>query len=153
MGQSFYSNSRELLESLQWKITAFQKSSLDVDLAFDCAVRAWSLCDWVHAEFGSRLGYPSLGTLQGDARRECPQLEYLQDLATASKHKIIKGYVSKTHKADLHRGAFDARAFSRGFDVSRLRLLLRDGAQIDLEDALVAVERFWVGFFTKHKLI
>ena len=136
MSLTFSSNSaRDRLDALRHKADEFRGDPVNEQLAMDYAVLAWSLCDWVFREHGQKLGYQALGDLQRYARRQCPELGYLQDLATAAKHKEVTKYTPKIRAARKHGGSF-SRSFSRSFNVSRLVLETDQGTEHWLDDLI-----------------
>ena len=157
MSATFYANSRDLLLSLHRKVAALQASPLNPDLAFDCAVRAWALCDWVHKEFGAQLGFASgrngLRDLQNVVKREREELVFLQDVANGSKHMTITDYPPQINEAKVHKGVFDPNVFSSAFDIARLVLVERATQKThSFQDVAVAAAKYWDDFFTKHNL-
>jgi hypothetical protein len=66
------------------------------DSAFNAAVTAWHLCDWVFndmtPEQRQRLGFTSLSDLQKHVRETCRALHLCRQAATASKHWKVNSY-------------------------------------------------------------
>ena len=66
------------------------------DSAFNAAVTAWHLCDWVFKDMlldqRYKLNFPKLIDLQNHARRNCRALHLCRQAATASKHWIVDDY-------------------------------------------------------------
>ncbi|MBR1332828.1 hypothetical protein [Bradyrhizobium ottawaense] len=64
------------------------------DSAFNAAVTAWHLCDWVFndmtAEQREKLGFKKLGDLQTYVRKHCRELHLCRQAATASKHWTVE---------------------------------------------------------------
>lgn len=64
------------------------------DSAFNAAVTAWHLCDWVFndmtAEQRAKFGFKKLGDLQNHARQNCRALHLCRQAATASKHWTVE---------------------------------------------------------------
>ena len=141
-------NSGDCLREFQRKVAGFKGDSLNTEKARDCAIAAWHICDWVHKEHGSRLGYNKQRALQSHVKTSCPELGYLQDVANGRKHKLLT-YSPSIRKAYEHRGAFSG-GFSRDYDISRLMLELEGGTKVDFEDVLEGALSYWVGFFKKH---
>ncbi len=139
-------SSRDCLEDLRGTSSDFRKDPLNPRIARYGAVAAWSICDWIFEEYGSRLGYKSLTSLQEDVRGKCPELDYLQDLANSLKHKTITRYIPSLTEAYKRKGAF-SNAFSRGFDVSGLMLTIQDGRQLWFENVIEDALSFWDRYF------
>lgn len=144
-------NSRDCLKDLRDTISDFKKDSLNPRIARYGAIVAWSICEWVFEEHGSRLGYKKkeLDKLQEDIRNACPELEYLQDLANFLKHKTITKYTPSLYRAYKKKGAF-SQGFSRDFDISSLMLELNDGRKLWFEDVIEKALSFWEEYFKKH---
>ncbi|MDE2814122.1 MAG: hypothetical protein OXM01_13915 [Gemmatimonadota bacterium] len=140
------SNSSDMLEELRGVVSDFKKDDLNPKTARHCAVIAWSMCDWIFKEHGSRLGYKKLDKLQEDVRNKCPEIEYLQNMADSLKHRNITSYTPSLVGAYKHRGAF-SRDFARDFDISGLMLKLQDGSELWFEDVIEAALSFWDGYF------
>ena len=145
-------NSRDCLEDLRDTISDFKKDRLNPRIARYGAVVAWSICEWVFEEHGSRLGYrrKELNKLRADIRRASPELKYLQDLANSLKHRN-PDYTASLCSAYKHKGGF-SQEFSRGFDISRLMLELNDGRQLCFEDVIEKALSFWDEYFKNNNI-
>jgi hypothetical protein len=66
------------------------------DSAFNAAVTAWHLCDWVFndmtPEQRAKLNFRNLADLQEHVRENCRALYLCRQAATASKHWIVNKY-------------------------------------------------------------
>jgi hypothetical protein len=145
--------SRDVLNALKEKADAFEKDPLNSELANQCAIDAWSLCDWVFKDLGARLGIHTLTELQSSMRAMYPNLALLQDVANASKHKDITLYEPRLKEAKNHLGAFERGAFSpTAFNVSALVLVGKDDSEIWFDDALKDVIRHWDDYFLRNGL-
>jgi hypothetical protein len=89
---------RDMLAKLEWEITRFKDARPDdvetlIYVAFNAAVTAWQLCEWVWADLGSEqrtdLGLPTLRALQDKARSESRAVHICRQIATASKHTQV----------------------------------------------------------------
>ena len=99
-------SSEDYLHDLQQRVDDFMKDGLDQRKAMDCAVSAWHAWDWIYSQHGCRLGYETLGHLQEQTRKQCPEFGYLQDIANARKHRFITKYPSRLKDAKMHPGAY-----------------------------------------------
>jgi hypothetical protein len=70
-------SSSDVLSALKEKADAFQKDPLNSELANQCAIDAWSLCDWVFKDHGAKLGIQSLQDFQSSLTAMCPNLALL----------------------------------------------------------------------------
>ena len=139
--------SADVLKALKDKALSFEKDPLNTELANQCAIDAWCLCDWIFKEYGQRLGLQKLTHFQNQMTQKCPSLALFQDVANASKHMEIDRYIPKLKEARRHQGAFSRSSFSSAFDVSALVLVAEDGSEIWFDNALKEVICTWDHFF------
>ena len=147
MTRSFGLDASSALEALKTTVEKFEDDDLNEDLARDCAIKAWHLCDHVFIALGSNSQFPNLKDLKYHVIRNCPELSYLKDICNESKHAEITKYEARIKKAHLHRGGFKSKAFSRGFNISRLEVMLSDGQPILFNDVVDRAVEFWSKFF------
>jgi hypothetical protein len=101
-------NSRDMLKKLRWEIDELRGDSGHPGWqgvayrAFNCAVTAWTLTDWLwaevsdhhkHANFGSRLK-----NFQSVCRRNSTDLDICESLANSGKHRSRR---AKQYNADV----------------------------------------------------
>lgn len=146
---SFGLDARSALEALKTSVERFKDDDLNEDLARECACKAWHLCDHSSKALGPNSPFPTLKKLQKHARGVCPELAYLQDICTESKHGEITRYVACIKEARHNGGAF-SNGFSRAFDISRLELELHDGQTVFFVDVVDRAVGFWLDFFQDH---
>ena len=146
MTRSFGLDAASALKALKTASERFQNDDLNEDLARDCAIKAWQLCDHVFNALGSTSRFATLRGLQDHVKHTCPELAYLQDICTESKHGKISRYTPRISEARFHGGAF-SHAFSRGFDISRLEIKLPGGQTIFFNDVVDRAVDFWSNFF------
>lgn len=147
------SSSHDVLRALKEKAITFAKTPLDTELANQCAIDAWSLCDWVFKEHGKRFGVQKLDQFQAQMKQQCPLLSLFQDVANASKHREITKYVPRLKEAKHHVGAFDRNSFqSSAFNVSALVLVDINGSEIWFDEALNDVINHWEHFFEINQI-
>ena len=82
----------DLIDKLEWEISLFKEEDrlpCKIWLAWNCAVTAWSIADWVYEEFdqvqreySNNKNYHNYLCLQSRALYVCRQI------ATASKHRL-----------------------------------------------------------------
>ena len=92
MTRSFGLDAASALKALKTASERFQNDDLNEDLAREYALKAWHLCDHVFHALGSTSRFATLGDLQEHVRNTCPDLAYLQDICTESKHANIWVY-------------------------------------------------------------
>ena len=151
MKRSFGLDALSGLEALQSAVERFKKDDLNVDLARDCAGKAWHLCDHVFKALGANSGFTKLSELQAHVRRACPELAYLQDICTESKHAEITRYVPRIDEARVHIGDFAREDFcSDDFDTSRLEIGLPGGRKFSFKKVVGRTVDFWSEFLDTH---
>src|ERR1700730_17871359 len=93
-----FKNSVDLVWKLDWEIARILHASPQdiIDMkcfAFNAAVTAWQLTDWVFDDMTvlqrQRRAISSLSELQQLVRSECRALHLCHRIATASKHRIV----------------------------------------------------------------
>ena len=120
---------------------------LNVQKADSFARSAHILAEWVvkdHLAFG----YDSDGQCRDDLYQRCPDLKAVRDLSNMAKHggEPAQDRSPYFKTAKMQRGAF-SRAFSRGFDISQLVLVMQDGTELVYDDVVAQAVRFWEEFF------
>jgi hypothetical protein len=98
-----FENCRDVLEKLSREVERYAEldqkgNDLDAmkDTAFNVAVTAWHLCDWVFNDMTEAqrdsLSIHSPTQMQEYARHECRALHICRQAATASKHWEVRRY-------------------------------------------------------------
>ena len=147
MTRSFGLDASSALESLRTAVERFKEDGLNVDLARDCAGKAWHLCDHVFKALGRNSEFARLRELQDHVRAACPELFYLQDICTESKHAEITRYSPHIDEARGHIGDFSSEDFcSDDFDTSRLEIGLPSGRKVSFNDVADRAVEFWSTF-------
>ena len=146
MTRSFGLDAPSALEAFKNAVEKFEDDNLNEDLARDCAIKAWHLCDHVFKVIGSNSQFPNLKDLKDHVIRNCQELSYLQDICNESKHAEITKYKARIKKAHLHRGAF-SRGFSGDFNISRLEIELPSDQKVFFRDVVDRAVKFWSKFF------
>ena len=149
MTRSFGLDAPSALEALKNAVDKLREDDLNKDMARDCAIKAWQLCDHVFIALGEENPFPDLRALQDHIRGNCSELAYLQDISTESKHGRISRYTPRIVEARSHGGAF-SRGFSRDFDISRLEIELPGGCSVWFIDVVDQATLFWSQFFEDH---
>ncbi|MCY4086187.1 MAG: hypothetical protein OXG37_04685 [Actinomycetia bacterium] len=73
-------------------------------------------------------------------------------MANFLKHRELKPPRSVTLTAAIKPGSF-SNAFSRGFDIGGLELIVEDGSKLSLEDVIHEALAFWEHFFQENGLM
>jgi hypothetical protein len=90
-------NCRDLLNKLKREIERFSAAGNNIetrkDFAFNAAVTAWHLCDWVFEDMTEahcdKFNIHSRKQMQDYARTQCRALHLCRQVATASKHYTV----------------------------------------------------------------
>ena len=151
MIRSFGLDASSALEALKRAVEKFKDDDLNALLARECSNIAWHLCDHVFKALGSRSRFATLRDLQDHVKLTCPELAYLQDICTETKHGEITRYQPEIIEARHHSGAF-SDAFSHDFDISRLEIKLRDGRTFLFNDVVDRAVAFWSKFFDDNEV-
>ena len=147
MTRSFGLDAASALAAFKTASERFKNDDLNEDLARDCAVKAWQLCDHVFNALGSTSRFATLRGLQDHVKHTCPELAYLQDICTESKHGKISRYTPRISEARFHDGDFSSHDFSRDFDISCLEIKLPGGQTIFFNDVVDRAVDFWSKFY------
>ena len=151
MSRSFGFNAPAALQAFQIAVGKLKADLLNEDLARDCAIKAWQLCDHVFIALGPESQYPTLKDLKNHVRAVCPELAYLQDVCTEAKHGRISRYPPRILAARHRIGDFSPDDFDGDdFDTSRLEIELPDGRTVLFSDAADRAAVFWTRFFDDH---
>ena len=154
MSRSFGFDAPAALQALKVAVDKLRGDLLNEDLARDCAIKAWQLCDHVFIALGPKSQYPTLHGLQNHVRAACPELGYLQDICTEAKHGTISRYPPRITEARHRPGDFSPNDFcSKDFDTSRLEIKLPDGRTVLFSDAVDRAVVFWTQFFDDHRIL
>jgi len=163
---------RELLAKLDWEIEQAsgvepQKEAVASYRAFNCAVTAWSICDWVWNSASKDLrnrfkrespkpnakGSEPLAAL---LRKRSRQLAICQQLANGSKHFVLKKYndpavSSKRLPSMTYLFSDDGKEGRVAAGPSAM--FIEDGSQMYGSVALFSeVRDFWRDFFNKYEI-
>lgn len=149
MSRSFGLDARSGLEALDAAVARFGDDDLNEDLARDCALKAWHLCDHVFVALGVGSPFADLRALKDHVRKACPELGYLQDICIESKHGRISAYTPRIVNTRFQEGAF-SHDFSRDFDVDRLEIELAGGRMVWFVDVAEGAVAYWSQFFLAH---
>src|SRR5262245_6809440 len=93
-------NCRNLLDKLKREIERFSAGGNNIetrkDFAFNAAVTAWALCDWVFDDMPSALRdkykIHNVNQMREYARHHCRALHLCRQVATASKHYTVDNF-------------------------------------------------------------
>ena len=148
---------RQFLERLvEPDYDEFLRNRTSSRLAIHCAVGCWHLIDWVWedilmADKSLRLVIDSSikdhHSFRAYAKRTCPDLDIIGEIANGSKHFATR---TSTVKDSKRAGAFQAGAFQPdAFDIARLEVELANSRR-PFADCLEAAVTFWRAFFRDH---
>ncbi len=153
MARSFGLEATSALEAFKSAVQRLGVDVLNEDLARDCAIKAWQLCDHVFIALGPGSQFARLTDFQNHVRGSCPELGYLQDICTEAKHGKISKYSPRIDEARHRPGDFSPDDFSsEDFDTSRLEIELPGGQTVLFADVVDRAVAFWSQFFFTHKI-
>ena len=138
-------------EALRINVKRFQDDDLNEDLARDCAVKAWHLCDHVCIALGANSPFADLGELKEHVKGACAELGQLQAIWNATKHGKITRCTPRIVAARFHGGDYNSD-FRRDFDISCLEIELCGGQTVMFLDVIDRAMDFWSDFFEEHGL-
>ena len=159
----------DLLEKLKRELERLQQDeTYQSDHAFNFAVTAWHMTDWVHKDARQRdptnpnpFGYKRIGNFQQFVRGDCRALGICDELANGSKH-FEKHFESapENKKTVLKTDASIVGGASLGvfkLDVDRLAgtvliIRLTGDESVRAEEVFAEAIAYWTEFFDKHGL-
>ena len=148
MTHSFGLDAPSALEAFKNAVEKFKDDELNQDLARDCAIKAWHLCDHVSKAFGPNAPFARLRRLQAHAKGTCPELAYLQNICNESKHGARPHDRSGIDEAIFQDGDFSHLDFDpRDFSVPCLKIKVKDGPSVLFSDVVDHAVEFWAKFF------
>lgn len=115
MNQNFsFETSVDIIWKLYWEIARLDHATphdvIDMKcFAFNAAITAWQLSDWIFedmsAEQRRQFGISTSAALKNLACEQCRALHLCRQIATASKHRVVKVHYddSISTKIDLDR--------------------------------------------------
>jgi hypothetical protein len=140
-------DSKDLFDEFCRRSEEYRRSPMSSGNAVICAILSWHIVEWIYQEFSSlQVKYPEKRDFQNFIRQSCPSLSYMQDIANGSKHRGITFYTPAVKQTESHKGAFSS-GFSKGFDVSCLKLELERGQIVYFDEELDKVEAFIKKYF------
>jgi hypothetical protein len=146
-----------MVDKLIWEIEQLrQVSPHDPEAlsygAFNCAVTAWIIADWIFFEMPGRsrdaIGCKTVGAYRSWARRQSPWVNICREIATASKHRVIDrgadpDVATAMYAVSVGEDTADEHSISLSLPVWRMVVTSR-GKSTDAID----VFRFAAGFWT-----
>ena len=162
---------RELLAKLDWEMEQCDQLPVPEERvasyrAFNCAVTAWSICDWVwnaagpelQAQFRAASPFPhSQGSepLAALVRKESRELAVCQQLANGSKHFIRKQHNDPEVSSERLQSVslFVSGDGRQQRAIRDFGVFIRDGARTYSDVGLFSrAQKFWHEFFERHQI-
>src|SRR5260370_18119426 len=149
-------SARDLYCKLEREHAKYQASPTDSDLAWNCAVTAWHLREWVWKErlstavgedvklFGVSFG-AKLAAYRTELNRRCPKYKLLRDVCNGSKHFRLNnahGVSSTEKRPGTLLAAMILGEVSLG-EGPYLAIWLKDRSLIRFKDLLNQVMSLW----------
>jgi len=142
--RNFGLDSTTLLQSLEEGWEQLNTDPLNKQIARQCAINAWHMCDQLQVQTDKKQQFRNLRELQDHVKTVCPELAYMQDICIESKHAQITRHPPSILSAELYKGDFCPLDFDRkDWNVSRLKITTSDNNEVDFLDALGCVIQFW----------
>lgn len=113
-----------------------------------CAMLAWHLADWIYCDYSAISdSFREPSDFRRYLKSQCGSLSYMQDITNGTKHRSITKYTPAISGTEKHSGAFSSD-FSKGFDISCLRIALADGTLVYFDEEIQKVRDFWKSYFS-----
>lgn len=152
-----FENCVDLVWKLYWEIerlhNAMPHDVIDMKcFAFNAAVTAWHLTDWVFEDMTptqrAQHGTTSLKGFQNYVRQQCRSIHLCRQIATASKHRVVTLHVDQGVDAGIVFGAQKDGQFASW------SIVVKDGAVIHPAlDVLENARLYWHQFISSLGLI
>lgn len=111
--------------------------------AIDFSMTAYHLIEWIYFECDE---YKSLDNFRKDIKEKCPEMQIAHDIATGGKHYKLNTHKPKIEDTKLKGGSF-SRGFSKDFDVSYLKVEMKDGRIMNFENVAKNIIIFWKKYY------
>jgi hypothetical protein len=150
------SSPEDFLAKLKEEQLALERDLSSARHAINAALTAWHLADWVWVHYlksqeSVRIRFGPDGrdvnAFKKYLLRRCPALATMHAICTGSKH--VRAQNSNVINTARHDGGF-SNGFSKGFDISRLKVVKNDGSTHWFDLELCDVVTFWDSFFKEH---
>jgi hypothetical protein len=128
------------------------------DHAFNAAVTAWQLCDWVFADITpaqqDKLNIHSIENMRSHARHHCRALHLCRQVATASKHMRVSRFPDPNVKTITTVNAIPPPPQGPPLHVAPGWFLYfdDDGEVTEAEDVFTDAYYFWTQFIYRNKI-
>ena len=144
MTKSFDLDAPTALAALERCFVRHKQDETESDIAREFAVRAWHLCEHAHRSLSPKAGFAKLQEFQRRVRSECPELAWLRDICTETKHGTITRYAPMIESARLHRGEYDHRDYDpRDYNTDRLVVTLANGDEVVFGEVAERALCYW----------
>jgi hypothetical protein len=141
--------SRDLVNKLWWEIEEYRdEAELEKKLwrAFNCAVTAWHICDWLWRErTADRKEQRGLAAFQTAMKEKCRHLNFCRHIATASKHGGVDRHFDDSINVvvratrDPLEGAFSDSLKSKHWEI----IVTDQHLSYDALEVFYVVQSFW----------
>lgn len=139
-------SSMDLLNELSRRVEDYTNDQLSSGNAVVCSILCWHVVDWIYNEYRGQLTeFKKITHFQEHIKSECNSLSYIQDVANGSKHRGITKYEPKVKSTEKHNGAFSS-GFSKGFDISCLRMEIEGNQFVYFDEEIVKSLSFLKGY-------
>lgn len=158
-------NCYDMLRKLEWEVEGLNRASKD-DLdeiafrAFNCAVTAWQLTDWVWADMNQAQqgAFGSLTNFQNHCRNQCRAIHLCRQIATASKHAEVRAHrdpsvsTVSTAMPTTYISGIPNQSSAEEADTSWHIFIDDGGHRIPAQQILSAAADFWIAFIHSNRI-
>ncbi len=142
-------DSRDILEKLRWEINNLLcRQRYDIAVcqyhAFNCAVTAWHVTDWLWQDIPSELRnkrqWKDCKKFQDYVRKDCPELNLCHQIANGSKHCLVERNPDSAISAVISDG--------KGYDYGNPVIV--EGEAHHMADKVFYDALFWFEAFSRE---
>jgi hypothetical protein len=154
-------NCRDLLNKLKREIERFSAAGNNIetrkDFAFNAAVTAWALCDWVFADMPSALRdkyeIHNVNQMREYARQHCRALHLCRQAATASKHCTVDNFADPAANSFLKvKSTVPQAPIPLHFAPGCFVYFVDGNEKREAEDVFDEAFRFWTRFIYGNEI-
>lgn len=138
-------NSKDLYQEFSRRVEEYKHNMMSSGNAVICAILCWHVIEWIEKEYKDIVpGFPN--NFRNHVKNQCHSFSYMQDITNGSKHKGITRYTPNVKNTEKHNGAFSS-GFSKGFDVSCLKMELENGEVVYFDEEIAKAKEYIHNYF------
>ncbi|WP_373493608.1 hypothetical protein [Aquiflexum sp.] len=116
--------------------------------AINFSMTAYHLIEWIYHD-DNETKPKTLNDFRQEIKDKCPEMQIVHDIATGGKHYKLWKHNPKTENTKLKGGTF-SRGFSKAFNISLLKVEMKDGQIMDFEDVAKTIMTFWDSYYKEE---